>query len=150
MLGLAILGYRVIQTMGSELIHVDYPKGFSSELSSSITVVMASRLQIPVSSTHCQVGALIGVGVVADSNSGAPTSAGGLNEPMIDAETVTTDYGTMLAPRQASWKENLKQRLAHVQWKSVGQIFLSWLVTVPVSAGISALLAFILKRSTTA
>lgn len=160
-LGLAILGYRVIQTMGKEIIHVDYVSGFSSELSSSITVVIASRLQIPVSSTHCQVGAIVGVGLVESKNNSIPADDKSAND--IENNTNRNEGDESEKPPYApdseadaldnsnsmpkTVMEEIKERLGHIQWKSVGKIFISWMVTVPVSALVSALLAIILKQT---
>lgn len=63
-LGLCLLGRRVIKTMGEDITRINFVNGFSSEMSSSMAVVLASRLGLPVSSTHCQVGAITGVGIV--------------------------------------------------------------------------------------
>jgi phosphate/sulfate permease len=58
------IGYRVIETIGTSLTKITPSRGFSSEISTAITVVLASRLSIPVSTTHCQVGAVCGVGLL--------------------------------------------------------------------------------------
>ena len=188
-LGLGLLGYRVIRTMGQEIVHIDYPSGFASELASAMTVVVASRLQIPVSSTHCQVGAIIGVGLVNntpsnsteilvtplqphgqlsatssetnlkdhynsnqdddnDSDSNDGLSSTDPRAPNTTSSVPSTTSPNSLPPdtRFARFWKSLKGRAAQVQWKSVGKIFISWLVTLPVSAGISALIAIILKQ----
>merc|ERR1712146_693095 len=50
--------------MGNDLIKVIPSRGYVIELSSALAVIVASMLSIPVSTTHCQVGAEIGVGMV--------------------------------------------------------------------------------------
>ena len=62
-LGLATLGYRVIQTIGTKITDLVPTRGFSAELAAAATVVLASRTGIPVSTTHIAVGAVIGVGL---------------------------------------------------------------------------------------
>ena len=62
-LGLATLGYRVIQTIGSKITELVPTRGFSAELAAATTVVLASRTGIPVSTTHIAVGAVMGVGL---------------------------------------------------------------------------------------
>ena len=62
-LGLATLGYRVIQTIGSKITELVPTRGFSAELAAATTVVLASRTGIPVSTTHNSVGAVMGVGL---------------------------------------------------------------------------------------
>ena len=62
-LGLATLGYRVIQTIGTKITELVPTRGFSAELAAAATVVLASRTGIPVSTTHIAVGAVVGVGL---------------------------------------------------------------------------------------
>ena len=62
-LGLSISGHHVIKTIGEDLTAIDFPTGFSIELGSTLSVVLASCTGMPVSSTHCQVGSVICIGV---------------------------------------------------------------------------------------
>jgi len=62
--GLGLWGWRVIRQMGVKLVKVTPSRGYVMELSSAFAVIVASKLGIPVSTTHCQVGAEIGVGMV--------------------------------------------------------------------------------------
>ena len=59
-LGLGLFGRKVIDRMGKELSEITAVRGFSMELGASLSVVTASRLGIPVSTTHCQVGSIVG------------------------------------------------------------------------------------------
>lgn len=58
-LGVYFLGHRVINTMGFGLANINFFRGFCIELASAMSVVLATVLQMPVSTTHCQVGAVI-------------------------------------------------------------------------------------------
>jgi PiT family inorganic phosphate transporter len=62
-LGLATLGYRVMQTIGSGITELTPSRGFCATLAAAATVVLASRTGLPVSTTHIAVGAVIGVGL---------------------------------------------------------------------------------------
>jgi len=99
--GLCALGHRVIQTMGHEITEISAPSGFSVELGTAFTVLFASKVGIPVSTTHCAVGAIITVGLCKSSSEG-------------------------------------------VDWTKFRSIVLAWLVTMPVSGGIAALIAYLL------
>jgi inorganic phosphate transporter, PiT family len=61
-LGLATMGYRVIATIGREITEITPSRGFSAEFGAATTVLLASSLGLPVSTTHTLVGAVIGVG----------------------------------------------------------------------------------------
>ncbi|KAG7221381.1 hypothetical protein INR49_017257, partial [Caranx melampygus] len=52
--GLWVWGRRVIQTMGKDLTPITPSSGFTIELASALTVVLASNIGIPVSTTHCK------------------------------------------------------------------------------------------------
>ncbi len=62
--GLATLGYRVMKTIGEKIVTLSPSKGFSAQLAAALTVVIASQLNMPVSTTHTLVGAVIGIGLV--------------------------------------------------------------------------------------
>jgi PiT family inorganic phosphate transporter len=61
-LGLATMGYRVMRTIGTKITELTPSRGFCAELAAASTVVIASRLGLPVSTTHIIVGAVLGVG----------------------------------------------------------------------------------------
>ncbi|XP_068560260.1 sodium-dependent phosphate transporter 1-A [Cebidichthys violaceus] len=60
--GLWVWGRRVMQTMGKDLTPITPSSGFSIELASALTVVVASNVGLPVSTTHCKVGSVVAVG----------------------------------------------------------------------------------------
>jgi sodium-dependent phosphate transporter len=60
-IGLWTYGYNIMRNLGNRLTLHSPTRGFSMELGSAITVVMATRLAIPVSTTQCIVGATMGV-----------------------------------------------------------------------------------------
>ncbi|KAK9522485.1 hypothetical protein VZT92_018946 [Zoarces viviparus] len=60
--GLWVWGRRVMQTLGKDLTPITPSSGFSIELASALTVVVASNVGLPVSTTHCKVGSVVAVG----------------------------------------------------------------------------------------
>lgn len=61
--GLATYGYKVIATIGKEITELTPSRGFAAELATAATVVGASAIGLPVSTTHTLVGAVLGVGL---------------------------------------------------------------------------------------
>ena len=62
-IGLATWGYRVMETVGKKITELTPSRGFAAELGAATTIVIASRLGIPVSTTHVLVGSVLGVGL---------------------------------------------------------------------------------------
>ncbi len=61
--GLATWGWRVIETIGKRITALTPTRGFSAEFGAATTIVMASKLGLPISTTHTLVGAVLGVGL---------------------------------------------------------------------------------------
>ncbi len=65
-LGLALYGPKLIRTVGSEITELDQIRAFSIAMAASITVIIASQLGLPVSSTHIAIGGIFGVGFLRE------------------------------------------------------------------------------------
>ena len=65
-LGLFLYGYKIIRAIGVKLCCITPSRGFSIELGSATVIIIGSRLGIPLSTTHCQVGATMGVAALED------------------------------------------------------------------------------------
>jgi len=61
--GLATWGYRVMETVGKRITELTPSRGFAAQLAAATTIVVASRMGIPISTTHTLVGAVLGVGL---------------------------------------------------------------------------------------
>lgn len=61
-IGLATWGWRVIETIGRKITELTPSRGFSAEFGAAVTIVLASYLGMPISTTHTLVGAVMGVG----------------------------------------------------------------------------------------
>ncbi|MEA3497528.1 MAG: inorganic phosphate transporter [Campylobacterota bacterium] len=70
-IGLALYGPKLIRTVGSEITELDQMRAFSVAMAASITVIIASQLGLPVSSTHIAVGGIFGVGFLREYLEGA-------------------------------------------------------------------------------
>ena len=65
-IGLALYGPKLIRTVGSEITELDKIRAFSIAMAAAITVIVASQLKLPVSSTHIAVGGVFGVGLLRE------------------------------------------------------------------------------------
>ena len=92
--GLAVWGEKVIATIGENIIALQPSSGFCAELATATTILLASRMGLPVSTSHALVGGVVGIGLV--------------------------------------------QSLDSVKFQTLQGIATAWLVTVPVSAVLSA------------
>lgn len=62
-LGVWMFGYKIMSVLGNKMILQSPSRGFAIEFGAAITVVMATQLAIPVSTTQCAVGATVFVGL---------------------------------------------------------------------------------------
>jgi len=61
--GLGTWGYRVIDTIGKKITSITPSRGFSAEFATATTVLLCSKLGLPVSTSHTLVGSVVGVGM---------------------------------------------------------------------------------------
>jgi phosphate/sulfate permease len=62
-IGLATWGWRVIETIGRRITELTPTRGFCAEFGAATTILIASKLGFPISTTHCLVGSVLGVGL---------------------------------------------------------------------------------------
>lgn len=62
-IGLIVLGSRVMATVGQKITHLTPSRGFAAELAAASTVIIASGAGLPISTTQTLVGAVLGVGM---------------------------------------------------------------------------------------
>lgn len=100
-IGLATMGYKVMRTIGNDITELTPTRAYAATLAAAITVVLASRTGLPVSTTHIAVGAVIGVGFA--------------------------------------------RGIGAIDMRMVGNIVVSWVVTLPIAGIMAALFFFTLK-----
>ncbi len=102
-IGLATWGWRVIETIGKYITELTPTRGFAAEFGAAITIVLASKLALPVSTTHTLVGAVLGVG--------------------------------------------LARGLSSLNLRTIRDIAISWVITIPASALFTGVFYYIIKFS---
>ena len=161
--GLALFGPRLIKTVGSEITELDQMRAFSIMMAASITVVIASQLGLPVSSTHIAVGAVFGVGFLREwldsKNMGekqlklqaAVEKYEELKRKLAELKT-EEDYKQQIElMAQLKYKKkkvkSLKKALreTYVKRGMVKKIVAAWVITVPAAAALSAIIFYVLK-----
>ncbi|MFN5955225.1 MAG: inorganic phosphate transporter [Dolichospermum sp.] len=100
--GLAVWGKKVITTIGENIISLEPSSGFCAELATAMTILLASRLGLPVSTSHALVGGVVGIGLI--------------------------------------------QNLQAIKLSTIQNIAAAWLITVPISAALSAMIFTIINR----
>jgi PiT family inorganic phosphate transporter len=61
--GIWMAGYRVMETLGTKITTLSNSRGFCVEFAAATTVLVASKMGLPVSTTHAAVGGVMGVGI---------------------------------------------------------------------------------------
>src|SRR5210317_2439386 len=62
-LGLATYGHRVMQTVGTKITEITPSRGVAADVAATATVLVCTRMSLPVSTTHTLVGAIMGIGL---------------------------------------------------------------------------------------
>lgn len=129
--GLFLFGPKLIRMVGSQITKLNPMRAYCVALSAAITVIVASWLGLPVSSTHIAVGAVFGVGFFrewdAERRSRAARQAG---------------------PERASYGPEERRRRKLVRRSHFMTIIAAWVVTVPAAAVLSAVIYFIISTVT--
>ena len=169
-LGLALYGPKLIRTVGSEITELNKMRAFSIAMAASITVILASQLGLPVSSTHIAVGGVFGVGFLREY---LKTRYGGILEEIKhhhdddDPEAVEEfliEFKSASLEKKSELLDKLKtdSARAHLtkrERKALSKIYkqelvrrshlwkiaAAWIITVPAS-GIMAAMVFYMLR----
>ncbi len=169
-LGLALYGPKLIRTVGSEITELDRMRAFCIAMAAAITVIMASQLGLPVSSTHIAVGGVFGVGFLREyikasfakmieeikhhHEDNDPEVIGAF---LMDFKKASVEKkGVMLqrlkensAKPHLSKKERKGLRKVYkmelVKRTALLKIAAAWLITVPLSAVLAAILYFMIR-----
>ncbi|WP_425501484.1 inorganic phosphate transporter [Roseobacter ponti] len=170
-LGLALYGPKLIRTVGSEITELDKIRAFCIAMAAAITVIIASQLGLPVSSTHIAVGGVFGVGFLreyikssyarmlddirshhADSDPKAvedflaqfdAADVGAKGEMLRDMKAQAS--ADRLLGKQERRGLGRVHRVELVKRNLLLRIAAAWIITVPVAAVLAAMFFFMIR-----
>jgi inorganic phosphate transporter, PiT family len=171
--GLALYGPKLIQTVGSEITELDQMRAFCIAMSAAVTVLIASHLGLPVSSTHIAVGGVFGVGFLREMIKASynrkilEIEAHHQGEDRAVVEAFLQKFEAAPVIEQGRMLEELKQRNKSnspallnkderkqlkkihrqqlVKRSILVKIAAAWLITVPASALLAATIFFTIR-----
>lgn len=137
--GLALFGSRLIKAVGTQITKLDRARAFAIALSAAVTVIVASGLGLPVSSTHITLGALFGVGFLRErlDRIRKPHRYALLAAHEGELEILDPEDRD-LAEKKGRKKARKAQKRKLVRRQHLLTIVAAWLITVPLTAVLSA------------
>jgi PiT family inorganic phosphate transporter len=131
-LGLFLFGPKLILMVGEQITRMNPMRAFCVALSAAVTVIIASALGLPVSSTHIAVGAVFGVGFFREWY----TTHSRRRRSYVRARTLRSHARASATPLER--QELIRRKL--VRRSHVMVIVAAWLITVPAAAGMAAMI----------
>ncbi len=169
-IGLALFGPKLIRTVGSEITQLDQMRAFSVAMAAAITVIIASQLGLPVSSTHIAVGGIFGIGFLREylksnyaniiqdiehHHTGKDQNVveeflGEFGKASIDEKCVMlqqmkahTAKADLTKKERKALRKVYRQEL--VKRSALMRIAAAWVITVPASAIMAAMLFYTIR-----
>ncbi len=174
-IGLALYGPKLIKTVGSEITELDQVRAFSIAMAAAITVIVASQLGLPVSSTHIAVGGVFGVGFLREWLDSSEEKflkeiRGKFKKDKSQLDKYQLEL-SQLAAKDSKSKVDYKRivelynlidekdekvrlekkefksakRIKYVKRDAIKKIIAAWIITVPAAAFVSATIFFMIK-----
>ncbi len=132
-LGLGLFGPKLIAVVGEKITRLNSPRAYCVALSSAVTVLIATTLGLPVSSTHIAVGAVFGVGFLREF----------AENP--NKRQLRPGHKLNATAEDAFNSRHVRGRRRLVRRRFVLSIAAAWVITVPASAALAALLYGVLQ-----
>ena len=131
--GLGLFGPKLIAVVGEKITRLNSPRAYCVALSAAVTVLIATTLGLPVSSTHIAVGAVFGVGFLREFSENP------------NRRKLRPGHKLNATAEEAFNSNNVRQTRFLVRRTFVWSIAAAWLITVPATAALAALLYGLLQ-----
>jgi PiT family inorganic phosphate transporter len=132
-LGLGLFGPKLITVVGEKITRLNSPRAYCVALSAAITVLIATTLGLPVSSTHIAVGAVFGVGFLREY----------LEDP--NKRKLRPGHKLNDTAEEAFNSQGFRSTRMLVRRRFVYSIAAAWVITVPASALLAGLIYTVLQ-----
>lgn len=133
-LGLSLFGPRLIRTVGEKITRMDPIRAYCVALSAAVTVLAASALGLPVSSTHIAIGAIFGVGYLREFLTNKT-----VQNPAVKPRSVFLEPSVLnRTPEDAVVNYSKREKRRLMRRQHVFGIAAAWVVTVPAVAMLAA------------
>jgi PiT family inorganic phosphate transporter len=119
-LGLLLFGPKLIHTVGQKITRLNAPRAYCVALSSAITVLIATTLGLPVSSTHIAIGSIFGIGFLREY---------------------------LENPNNKKYNNSSKVKRKLVRRHFLFSIGMAWVITVPASACLASVIYYLFSIS---
>lgn len=127
-LGLGLFGPKLIAIVGEKITRLNSPRAYCVALSSAITVLIATTLGLPVSSTHIAVGAVFGVGFLREFSENP------------NKRKLRPGHKLNTTAQDAFNSRNVRGKRRLVRRRFVLSIAAAWVITVPAAAALAAMI----------
>jgi PiT family inorganic phosphate transporter len=169
-IGLALYGPKLIRTVGGEITELDQMRAFSIAMAAAITVIIATQLGLPVSSTHIAVGGIFGVGFLREfikmsyskmvmeiKHHHEDDDPEAIELFLLEFKAASVDKKGLIlkqlknnsAKAHLSKKERKALRKVYrkelVKRSALLKIAAAWVITVPASASLAAIIYFTIR-----
>lgn len=146
-IGIYLFGLKLMKSVGKKITRLNIIRAYAVALAAATTVIIASTLGLPVSSTHVAIGGVFGVGFLreylANRNNGRAVDLNSLNNGLNNGLDNGEEVVAAAPPSNKKLKKAKKRKLVRRSYFLT--IIAAWIITVPCAAFLGAAFFFMLR-----